>query len=189
MNITILNVVKTSKNDKNGKPFHTLEVAYKNNTFQGKVEGFKVTQFQKAFNDVAVLQPGETVEVNIEKKNGFNEWVSVSKEGGPQVVASSTERVQKQPSSGDMYRSKQSSVSTYETAEERAKKQVYIVRQSSIASAVSALSVGAKSSIKVSDVLSYARELEAYVFNLGGATGFDDIPDLDPIFLQEPQVE
>jgi len=49
--------------------------------------------------------------------------------------------------------------STYETPEERAKKQVYIVRQSSITAAIG---VGKKN---VADVIATAKEFEAYVFS------------------------
>lgn len=52
--------------------------------------------------------------------------------------------------------------STYETPEERAKKQLYIVRQSSITNAIALL--GAKA--KVDAVLETAKQFEAYVFGL-----------------------
>ena len=58
--------------------------------------------------------------------------------------------------------------SNYETAEERAKKQVYIIRQSSISSAVALATI-----LKLKDtkeVLKVAKEFEAYVMD----TDFDD---------------
>lgn len=56
--------------------------------------------------------------------------------------------------------------SNYETKEERAKRQVYIVRQSSISSAIEILAhqKQAKASFTKEDVLTLAKELEAYVF-------------------------
>lgn len=54
--------------------------------------------------------------------------------------------------------------STYETPEERAKKQVYIVRQSSITSAISLIAATTKKG-SVNDVLSMAKQFEAFVFD------------------------
>lgn len=59
--------------------------------------------------------------------------------------------------------------SNYETAEERAKRQVYIIRQSSLSTAVAALSVGAKK-VEPSEVIKLAKQFEAYVFD----TEYDD---------------
>ncbi len=73
--------------------------------------------------------------------------------------------------------------STYETPEERAKKQIYIVRQSTIAQAINLLSVGAKGAPKIDDVLSVAKVFEDYVFGetvkpMDVATAFDDLDDM-----------
>ncbi len=55
--------------------------------------------------------------------------------------------------------------STYETPEERAKKQVYIVRQSSLSVARDNLAVGAKSPPDAESIIALARKFEAYVFD------------------------
>lgn len=60
--------------------------------------------------------------------------------------------------------------STYETPEERAKKQVYIVRQSSIAQAITFLQIGKAKEVSVEDVLKVATQFESHVFG----TFFDD---------------
>lgn len=191
MNITLLNVNHTTKTAKNGKPYQVAEVAYKNNTYGGAIEGFKVTSYMKAYADVAAAAIGDTLEVAVEKKNGFNEWLSATKSipGMP---------VQQPTSVGGMPKAPGAAVAKppvgaafgrdFETREERAKKQVYIVRQSAISSAIAALSVGGKSALKAEDVLVYAKKLESFVFENG--TGFDDVPTLDPSFHveQEPEV-
>ena len=51
--------------------------------------------------------------------------------------------------------------SNYETAEERARRQVYIIRQSSLGTAVELLGSGAS----VADVINTAKQFEAYVFS------------------------
>ena len=53
--------------------------------------------------------------------------------------------------------------STYETPEERAKRQVLIVRQSSLSSAIELLKTDKKSPT-VPEVLQVAKQFEAYVF-------------------------
>ena len=56
--------------------------------------------------------------------------------------------------------------SNYETKEERAARQVLIVKQSSLSTAVSALAVGAKSTPSAADVIAYAKQLEQYVMGV-----------------------
>lgn len=53
--------------------------------------------------------------------------------------------------------------STYETPEERAKKQVYIVRQSSITAALTY--IGDTKKVSTNDVIAIAKQFEAYVFD------------------------
>ena len=54
--------------------------------------------------------------------------------------------------------------STYETPDERKIKQLYIVKQSSIANAIELLSVGAKTPPKVSEVLETAQQFVDFVY-------------------------
>lgn len=58
---------------------------------------------------------------------------------------------------------------TYETPEERAQKQVYIVRQSSITAALTFLGSKAKD---VNTVVDVAKQFEAYVFGNNNTAGF-----------------
>jgi hypothetical protein len=200
LNITLLNINHSTKSDKKGKPYQLAEVAYKNNTYGGAIEGFKVTSFMKAYPDIAAAQIGETFEIAVEKQNGFNQWMSATK-GVPGVSV-------QQPTGGGgvpkASASAPSSASTgyakpantygkdFETREERAKKQVYIVRQSSIANAIALLSLGAKTAPKVGDVVAVARELETYIFEQQKLSGFEDMPsDFNPDYQtsQEPNLD
>ncbi len=61
--------------------------------------------------------------------------------------------------------------SNYETKEERAARQVYIIRQSSLATAVDLLGQGASTDT----VIETAKVFETYV--LGNTGSFDDLPD------------
>lgn len=60
--------------------------------------------------------------------------------------------------------------STYQTAEERAQTQVYIVRQSTIAHAISYFSLPGSKDVGVNDIIQVAKQFEAHVFG----TQFDD---------------
>lgn len=158
MNITILNVQSTTQTNKAGKPYQMLEVAFKNNTF-GKVESKKLMPFgaqKAAFDALANAQAGSVFEVTVVKNDqGYNDWTAIVQAppgaaiASPQAVPGSINK----PTAGNAVQVK----STYETPEERAKKQVYIIRQSSITSAISSLAVGAKSALKPEDVLAVAQ--------------------------------
>jgi hypothetical protein len=195
MNITILNVVISTLPAKKpgGKPYQVAEVAFKNNSYGGNVQGKKITSYSKAWGSVAVAQPGETYDVVTEKNGEFVEWVSMQKgaataapSGQTSAATSGFAAAPSRAVGGSSPRS------TYETPEERAQRQVFIVRQSSISAAVAALTVGAKSALPAGSVIEMARQFEAYVFEtpkVGGETGFDDVPNFDPSFDNQPQID
>lgn len=174
MNITILSVdIKTTPTAKGS--YQTADVAYKNNSFQGKVEGKKVMSFgatKDSFTTLATAQPGESYEVTIVKNDkGYNDWVSMAKAtaGAASPAAAPSKAATVAPRS------------TYETPEERAQRQVLIVRQSSLSSAVNTLTAGAKTPPAVESVIALAKQYESYVFGYG-ASGFDDLPSDIPEF-------
>jgi hypothetical protein len=160
MNITLLSVdIKTVPTAKGS--YQTADVAYKNNSFQGKVEGKKVMSFgatKDSFSTLALAQPGESYEVTIVKNDkGYNDWVSMAKaEAGANSPAVSAPAGGKAPAATPR--------STYETPEERAQRQVLIVRQSSLSAAVNLLLAGAKTPPPVENVLAIAKQFEDYVF-------------------------
>lgn len=171
MQITVISTNVETKPTAKGS-YQQLEVVYKNLTFQGKVESKKIMSFGAnagAFKALSAAQAGQTFEVSVVKNaQGYNDWTDVKQSTG-EVAAATAPKTTTAPKS------------TYETPEERAQRQVLIVRQSSIASAVSALTPGAKSPLKAEDVIAVAQQFENYVFGIKdpGLTGFDDIPDFD----------
>jgi hypothetical protein len=179
MNITILSVdIKTVPTAKGS--YQTADVAYKNNSFQGKVEGKKVMSFgatKDSFSTLALAQPGESYEVTIVKNDkGYNDWVSMAKaEAGANSPAVSAPAGGKAPAATPR--------STYETPEERAQRQVLIVRQSSLSASVNLLLAGAKTPPSVESVLAVAKQFEDYVFGkqaLGPISEMsDDFPQVD----------
>ena len=156
--------------------YQQLEVVYKNLTFQGKVESKKLMSFgagASSFKTLSESSAGGVYDITVVKNDkGYNDWTSATM-AVPGVAAATVASVAGKPNTTPK--------STYETPEERAQRQILIVRQSSVSSAVALLTAGAKSPPKAADVISTAKELEAYVFGVAdaGPTGFDDIPDFD----------
>lgn len=191
MNITILNVSVNTVPTAKGS-YQVADIAFKNNTYGGKVEGKKIMSFgagKAAFEVLSVAQPGSTFEITTNKNDkGYIDWVSVqaaAQAGGNAVPVSG---VAPKPAGSVGAAAPRGN---FETAEERAQRQVFIVRQSSIASAVSTLSAGSKAALKKEDVVATAKFYEDYVFgkNQGGSTGFDDVPDFPPGLFDQPTVE
>lgn len=183
--IKILSANKVPAQTAKGGAYEKLNLAYANLSFGEKVEGKNLTPFgdgKAAYDTLLNAQNGQVYEIAIVKANGYNNWTSATLHTGTSAAAV----VMPGEPQGSTYQPKAAATAirsnTYETPEERAKKQVYIVRQSSISAAVAALSVGSKSSPKASEVIGYAKELEAYVFDNGvlrvdGDSGFEDFVD------------
>jgi hypothetical protein len=104
---------------------------------------------------------GDTVEIVTQKDDaGYWQWTGIGEAGAsaPQQSAAPA------ASSGGATRV---TGSNYETKEERAARQVLIVRQSSLSVAVQALLAGAKTPPHAGDIITLAKELESYVFDEG----------------------
>jgi hypothetical protein len=182
MQIQIITTTLETKPTAKGS-YQQLEVVFKNLTFQGKVESKKLMSFgagAPSFKVLSTAVGGTIYDIAVVKNDkGFNDWTTATPSDGsaPEPAATTAS------STGYATKTTTSPKSTYETPEERALRQVLIVRQSSISSAVSLLAVGGKAPLKVSDVVSAAKELESYVFGIAevdkGPSGFADIPDFE----------
>lgn len=125
-------------------------------TYNGEARKQNIMSFTNpdVFKKVQELT-GQNVEVELTKNDkGYTEWKSITAgaaggQSAPGASASVT-RV---------------SGSNYETKEERAARQVLIVKQSSLSAAVATLSVGAKTPPKAEDVLDLAQEYTDWVFD------------------------
>lgn len=189
MRIQIIAVTKIDSVTKGGKGYVQLEVAYKNLTFQGKVESKKIMPFgDTAPTHKALMNAnnGDVFEIEVRKNAaGYNDFVS--------ATPSSAEAPSSPPASQAPGRYQGNNQGTgspapasrgFETPEERAKRQVYIVRQSSLSTAATVLSVGSKTAPSVDAVIEAAKQFEKYVFGVEEAkdveanpTGFDDMSD------------
>jgi len=162
MQIQVLSNQVSTQTNKAGKPMQVLEVAYKNLTFQGKVESKKLFDFgvqADTFKSLVVARPSDVYEVDVVKNQaGYNDWVKVTK--GSSVPTAGSSPAQSATSATATATTK----GGWETPDERAKKQIYIVRQSSLSNAVATLTVGRKSEVKAEDVIELAKRYEAFVF-------------------------
>lgn len=162
MKITILSVSVETKPTAKGS-YQVAIVAYKSE--QNKIEGRNVMSFgdsAEAFKVLSQASQGEVYEVTAVKK--LNPKDNKEYWNWTQAVRTTAAA----PSSTTSYQKTQGTAtpkSTYETPEERAKKQVYIVRQSSISAAIAVLSVGAKAAPKSDDILALAKQFEDFVFD------------------------
>lgn len=164
MQIQVLSTnVETKQGAKNS--YQVLEIAYKNLTFQGKVEAKKVMSFgsqAEAFKTLVTAAQGSVWDVEVTKNDkGYNDWVTVTKGSVSDAQTTVKSHVAPTSSTGSATRG------GWETPEERAKRQVYIIRQSSLSTAVATLTAGAKTPPKKGDVIELAREFEAYVLGIG----------------------
>jgi hypothetical protein len=171
MQITIVDVAPAvTKTASTGRQYQEIELMFKDNT--GKPSSRKIMSFtQDLFRAVQGLQRGANVYVNRQKndKTGYWDWVSIG-EGAPEVGQQPQQQASASPTT-------RVAGSNYETKEERAARQVMIVRQSSLSTAVSALGIGGKTPIDVNQVIDYAKVLEAYVLGLDKAVDFESMED------------
>lgn len=160
--------------------YQLLEVAYKNLTFQGKVEAKKLMSFgagADTFKILSTAKGADVFDIETEKNDkGYIDWLKATKATGD--VQTATKSTTTAGSTAGT-----ATKGGWETPEERAKKQIYIVRQSSISAAVNALSVGVKTAPKANEVIEYARELEAFVFEAdkAAATVSKDVGTIDTL--------
>jgi hypothetical protein len=161
---------------KNGRSYQSLEVTYKDEQAQTKTKKLMSFSNPSVFNHIKNLGKGDAVNVVTTKDdNGYWQWTAIGADGGGAVQEKAT--TTNAASTGRV------TGSNYETKEERAARQVYIVRQSSLSAAIGALSVGAKSALPADSIIALAKEFEAYVFDQkkeeakSPSLDFDDIQD------------
>jgi len=157
MKIQVLNV---SVSTPVGKKYQVAEVAYKN-LEKGTVEGKKIMSFvnKDVFNRVSQAKSGDELNVSLAKDdNGYWQWNAII-EGDAQVKVEKAQVTAANPTPR----------SNYETPEERALRQIMIVRQSSISSAVEFVNGGSKTADHTPEkVLEVAKTFERYVLDAAG---------------------
>lgn len=170
-----ITVIKTTIENK-GK-YNQLEVAYTNHS-SGKVESKKLMSFvyEATYKAIADAKMDSQFTITSEKeagKDGKEYWQWKGAQAIAPGAASASPTTGVQSSTGRV------TSSTYATAEERAKTQVYIVKQSALKSAVDLLSINAKIPPSTSLILAQAQEFVDWVFedNREHGVSLVDIPD------------
>ena len=169
MQIHVIDVGQpTTHTAKTGRSYQSIEVTYKN--AQGQAQSKKLMSFANpdVFKATQDWNKGDVIDVATQKDaKGYWQWTGI----GAAAVASA-EASSPVPATKTATRV---TGSNYETKEERAARQVMIVRQSSISSAINALSVGADSAPTASKVIKLAKEFESYVLDKGSNDINDDV--------------
>lgn len=173
MKIKFISVETKDKKTQTQKDYIEIDVTYKNFDFQEKVESKKLNPFgnKDVYNTLKNAKTGDFFEIERSKNDaGYWDWTAIKSVGATEN-ASQTSTV----ASGS--KTTVAPKSTYETSEERAQRQILIVKQSAIAQAVATLSVGAKK-LAASDVLPVAQEYYDWVFgrSSNGPIPLADLP-------------
>ena len=170
MQITVIDVgTPNTHTAKNGRSYQSMEVTYKGDN--GNVASKKLMSFSNpdVFKTAQTWQKNDTVNINAQKDdNGYWQWVGILGEGESAPVAKASASNPSKSSSTRV------TGSNYETKEERAQRQVMIVRQSSISSAVNVLTAEGKSPT-AQQVLDLASTFENFVMGNNTTTSIDDM--------------
>ena len=169
INLEVIDVTESEEPKKTGKGKNkVLSVTYK--TDEGKVEAKKLydwatkTEIWEAFKGAT---KGNVFSIDKEKnEKGFWEWVSLHRQDAPLKVQEKGNPVPTKPS--------------YETPDERAHRQVMIVRQSSISSAVNMLgpmSPKGDFTAYAACVIETAKRFESYVMGNTIQDLINDMPE------------
>ena len=152
---------------RNGRnKYDKAEVVY---SFNGQNRTQKLMSFSNPaiFAQVRKMVSGETYDVEVVKNEaGFNQWakiVAASNDAAPAV-------------SGDKPTTGRTNVSTYETAEERKIKQMYIIKQSSITNAIAR--AGQNPDPLSIDILGLAQQFVDFVYGNQEADLFQEDNDI-----------
>lgn len=147
---------------KDGSVYPGSRLTFRDSTgkIQEQAMHANVLKFNPSIKSVLpTLNPNDDIVVVKEKKGDYWNVVDIKRATANSVTNDSS-------SNGATSKPSQAAPAKggWETPEERAMRQVLIVRQSSLSSAVSCLTVGGKTPPKAGDVINLAKEFEAYVF-------------------------
>lgn len=164
MQIELLEVGRASKKDK----YFILPIKYKD-LGNGKEFDRKIYSFNSdAYKVLKGASVGDIYSVDLKKDdNGYWQWENVEKDD---VVADAPKKSTTEAKVGTVR-------STYETPEERAKRQLYITRQWAVNAAIEFLKMGeVTQSASLEGVLDVAKKLEAHVQRVSSLDFTDDKP-------------
>ncbi len=170
MRITVTKVGEpVGKTSAKGKPYKMFEVQFVADGRAGKRQLMSFNE--KAFKPILAAQEGAEFDIETQQDGEYLNWTKATPVAASEAAPAAAGNGTAKAAAATPFKS------TYETAEERAKRQVYIVRQSSIANAIAFLK-SAETNPSKEDVVDTAMFFEAYVFGAGVVTNEldDDIP-------------
>ena len=171
-----IKVIKTSV--EKIKTYFKLNVVFRD-LDTDKVDGRNILSFvnKEVYGVLSKAEKDDCFEI-AEKTNdkGYPEITSATKITAPESTGNTTVNVVNKTGATATPRS------NYETPEERAERQKYIIRQSSLERAIQNLSIGAKSPLETKVIISQAKEFEDFVLNKPSGMAAilamqDDIPE------------
>jgi len=183
MKIKVVAVEVANAKTKTNKDYQFLEVTYKNISFDNKTESKKIMPFgsKEVFNTLKVAENGDVFTLLREKDNdGYWQWVGIA--AGDVEIEQTTTQASSGGAAAPAKAATQPAKSTFETPEERAKKQVYIIRQSSLSAAIETLKTDKKNPTK-EEVVTLATYYVDYVLGNDVKVSVANpvkAPDFDP---------
>lgn len=149
------------------KKLEKMELHYNRDGKPTKRLLVNVADSKEVFGKLRGAAVGDKYEIDLKKDGEFWNWVGANKISSDYTTTA--------PGSTSAPKAAGTTVkSTYETSEERAARQILIVRQSSLSSAITvALSRGDQST---AGIIAIAKQFESYVFEKATEEIKDDIP-------------
>ena len=173
MVIRIIDVEEQTATSKANKPYTFLDVSYKNVTFQDKVEAKKHNQYgdKTVYATLKAASKGDVFTILREKDDaGYWQWVGIEQGENAPMAAAPNKAAAPQAATA-------APKSNFETPDERAKKQVYIIKQSCIGYAIETLKTDKKNPA-AAEVVDLAQFYVDYV--MGVNTDADkNLPELE----------
>jgi hypothetical protein len=171
LQIQIVNIDVTTKPTAKGS-YQMNEVTYKNLSFQGKTETKKIMSFSKVegevFKVLANAAKGDVYDIERVKGEQYWEWTTAVKSGTETSAVGTV--VSQAVGNSSQQSATPAPRGNWETPEERARKQVYIIRQSTLNVASTILTTGAKVPPKFEEVVGLAKQFEDYVLRGNDST-------------------
>jgi len=158
---SLITILKNITSTPPGKKYQLCEIGYK--TEEGKVKGMRVVSFgdQKAVFDVAsAAKAGDVLEANF-RQNDKGYWEFASLAATDKKASVTVDATVK----GTPVKS------NFETPDERAARQVLIVRQSSLSNAIAFSNLINNDKADLEDIVAIAKVFEGYVLGKPAVTG------------------
>jgi len=148
--------------------YKMAEITFKD-LAKGQTSSKKLMSFSNpvVYKTLVDAKKGEVYTIEMQKNDkGFWDWIAAATTTGVSTNTGGSPEATTKPTGAASFASPKS---TYETPEERAKKQVYIVRQSSLSAAIDTLKTDKKNPTPA-EVIDLAKQYEGFVF------GKNDVP-------------